>query len=87
MRIDAANARESTTIEISLAMKRHWESEIKILQNAPRDEGKSRELLKIKEEENEQVTHIEDTQRLVTEIEMLRFVLCVVCRKERKENN
>ena len=68
-------------------MKRHWESEIKILQNAPRDEGKSRELLKIKEEENEQVTHIEDTQRLVTEIEMLRFVLCVVCRKERKENN
>jgi len=38
------------------------------LQNAPRDEGKLRGLLKLKEKENEQeATHIEDAQRLVTE--------------------
>jgi hypothetical protein len=46
------------------------------LQNAPRDEDKFRELLKLKEKQNEQeATHIEDTQRLVTEIEMLKLVL------------
>jgi hypothetical protein len=28
--------------------------------------------------------HIEDTERLVTEIEMLKVVLFLVCRKERK---
>jgi hypothetical protein len=54
------------------------------LQNAPRDEGKLRELLKLKEKENEQeATHIEDTQRLVTEeIEMLKVVLWLVSRKQ-----
>jgi hypothetical protein len=30
-------------------MKRHLELEIKTLQNAPRDEGKLRKLLKLKE--------------------------------------
>jgi hypothetical protein len=38
--------------------------------------------LKLKERENEQATHIEDTQRLVTEIEMLKVVLYLVCRKQ-----
>ena len=57
---------------INPAMKRHLELEIETLQNAPRDEAKLRELLKLKEMENEQATHIEDIQRLVTEIEMLK---------------
>jgi hypothetical protein len=39
-------------------MKRHFELEIETLQNAPRDEGKLRELLKLKEKENEQATHM-----------------------------
>jgi hypothetical protein len=52
------------------------------LQNAPRDEDKLRELLKLKEKENEKATHIEDTQRLVTEIEMLKVVLYLVSRKQ-----
>jgi hypothetical protein len=64
-------------------MKRHLELEIKTLQNAPRDEGKLRELLKLKEKQNEQAIHIEDTQRLVTEIEMLKVVLHLVSRKSR----
>ena len=54
---------------INPIMKKHLELEIKTLQNAPRDEGKKlRELLKLKEKQNEEeATHIEDTQRLVTE--------------------
>jgi hypothetical protein len=34
-------------IQINPAMKRHWESEIKILREAPRDEKKLREILKV----------------------------------------
>jgi hypothetical protein len=63
-------------------MKRHLELEIKTLQNAPRDEGKLIKLLKLKERQNEQVTHIEGSQRLVTEIEMLKVVLYLVSRKQ-----
>jgi methyl coenzyme M reductase beta subunit len=68
---------------INPIMKRHLELEIETLQNALRDEGKLRELLKLKEKENEETTHIEDTQRLVTEIEMLKVVLYLVSRKSR----
>jgi methyl coenzyme M reductase beta subunit len=57
---------------INPAMKRHLELEIKTLQNAPRDADKLRRLLEIKQSQKEQADHIEDTQRLVTEIEMLR---------------
>ncbi len=71
---------EEPEVRINPATKRHFELEITTLQNAPRDEGKLRELLKLKEKENEQATHIEDTQRLVTEIEMLKFVLFLVSR-------
>ena len=63
-------------------MKRHLELEIKTLQNAPRDADKLRRLLKLKEKQNEEAMHIEDTQRLVTEIEMLKVVLYLVCRKQ-----
>jgi hypothetical protein len=61
-------------------MKKHFELELETLQNAPRDPDKLRQLLKLKEKENEQTTHIEDTQRLVTEIEMLKVVLRLVSR-------
>jgi hypothetical protein len=71
-------------IEINPAMKRHWESEIKILRNAPRDPGKLGEILKAKEKEYEEAEDSEDIERLVPEIEMLKFVLFLVCRNERK---
>jgi hypothetical protein len=70
-------------IEINPAMKKHWESEIKILRNAPRDEKRLREILKVKLEEYEKAMDSEDIERLVPEIEMLRFVLFLVCRNER----
>ena len=40
-------------IEISLAAKRHWELQIRTLQEAPRDPEKLREILKEKQEEYE----------------------------------
>jgi hypothetical protein len=68
---------------INPVMKRHLELEIKTLQNAPRDPDKLRQLLKVKQRQKEEADHIEDTQRLVTEIEMLKVVLHLVSRKSR----
>jgi len=72
-------------IKINPAMMRHWESEIKTLRDAPRDADKLRSLLKLKHKEYEEATLIEDVQRLVTEIEMLKFVLCLVSRRAEDE--
>ena len=64
-------------------MKKHWQSEIEILREAPRDEKKLREILKVKQKKYEKVEDSEDIERLVPEIEMLKFVLFLVCRNER----
>jgi hypothetical protein len=66
---------------MSPPMKRHLELEIKILENAPRDVEKLERLLKTKRRQKEEAMHIEDTQRLVTEIEMLKVVLHLVSRR------
>jgi hypothetical protein len=70
-------------IQINPAMKKHWQSEIEILREAPRDEKRIREILKVKQKEYEKVENSEDIDRLVPEIEMLKFVLFLVCRNER----
>jgi hypothetical protein len=70
---------------INPAVKRHLELEIKTLQNAPRDADKLRKLLEVKQRQKDEADHIEDTQRLVTEIEMLKVVLFLVCRNRGKE--
>ena len=64
---------------INPAMKRHLELEVKTLQNAPRDADKLRRLLEVKQRQKGEVDHIEDTKRLVTEIEMLKIVYCIWC--------
>ena len=71
-------------IEISLAAKKHWELEIKILRDAPRDENKLREILKAKQKEYEKAQDSEDIESLIPEIEMLKFVLFLVSRNKRK---
>jgi hypothetical protein len=64
---------------MSPPMKKHLELEIKTLQNAPRDADKLRKLLQVKQrQKEEEAMHMEDTQRLVTEIEMLKVVLYLV---------
>ena len=65
---------------INPIMKKHLELEIKTLQNAPRDADKLRKLLELKQRQKEEAMHIEDTQRLVTEIEMLKVVLYLASR-------
>jgi hypothetical protein len=75
--------RDATTeevIEISFAAKRHWELQIRTLQEAPRDPEKLREILKVKQMEYEKAEDSEDIDRLVSEIEMLKFALYLVCR-------
>ena len=61
-------------------IKKHLELEIRTLQNAPRDAAKLRRLLEIKQRQKEDAMHIEDTQRLVIEIEMLKVVLHLISR-------
>jgi len=68
---------KEAAIEISLAAKKHWELEIKILRDAPRDPAKLRDILKAKQKEYEKAEDGEDIERLIPEIEMLKFVLYV----------
>jgi len=68
---------------INPLMRRHLELKIKTLQNAPRDAAKLRKLLKVKQrQKDEEAMRIEDTQRLVTEIEMIKVVLYLASRKQ-----
>ena len=64
-------------------MKKHLELEIKTLENAPRDAEKLERLLKAKQRQKEEAMLMEDTQRLVTEIEMLKVILYLVSRNKR----
>ena len=67
----------------SSVVNRDFKLKIKTLQNAPRDPSKLEQIIKAKERENDKARHIEDTQRLVTEIEMLKVVLFLVNRNTR----
>ena len=69
---------------LNTVMKKHLELEIKTLQNAPRDADKLKQLLELKQRQKEEADHIENTQRLVTEIEMLKVVLYLVSRKQQQ---
>jgi hypothetical protein len=65
---------------MSSPIKKHYELQIKTLQDAPRDLDKLERLLRLKERQKEEAMHMKDTQRLITEIEMLRVVLYLVMR-------
>ena len=69
---------------MSSPLKRHLELEIRTLENAPRDADKLERLLQVKQKQKEEAMHIEDTQRSVTEIEMLKVVLYLVCRRNKR---
>jgi hypothetical protein len=70
---------------LSPPQKRHLELEIETLENAPRDAEKLEKLLKAKQRQKEEAMHIEDTQRMVTEIEMLKVILYLVSRREEEQ--
>ena len=66
------------------ATKRHLELQIKTLKDEPRNADDLERLLKIKRRQKEKSIHIGDTERLVTEIEMLKVVLYLVSRKQQQ---
>jgi len=59
--------KEEPGIPVSLAMKRHFESEIRTLKDAPRDEMKLRQILKVKQKEYEKTAEWEDIERLFSD--------------------
>ena len=64
----------------------HFKLQIKTLQNAHRNAEKLKALLKAKESAKEEAMYMEDTHRLVTEIEMLKVVLYLVNRNSPAAN-
>lgn len=70
----------ASTIGMTPATKSHLELQIKTLRNAPRDPDKLERILKLKRRQKEETMERKDTERLVTEIEMLKVVLFLVCR-------
>lgn len=72
--------RKKSVIHISEATRKFSELKIKTLQDAPRDPEKLRELLKRKQRQDEKAKLAEEIHPLVTEIEMLKFVLFLVNR-------
>ena len=58
--------------------KEPFQLQIKTLQNAPRYASKLEQIIKAKEGDYGKAKQFHETQRLVTEIEMLGFVLCLV---------
>ena len=84
MTSEAEEQEAAAGIAISLAMKEHWESQIKILRESPRDADKLGNLLQEKQRQYEKTQDSVDIVRLVSEIEMLKFVPFLVCRSESK---
>ena len=75
-----AEEEAASAIKISAATRKHFELEIKTLQDSPRDADKLRELLKVKQIEYNKTEDSEGREPLVTEIEMLQYVLFLINR-------
>jgi hypothetical protein len=85
--IKVSSEADDRTLIINPAAKKHFELQIRTLQNAPRDVDKLERLLKIKERQNDKARQIEDTEWVVTEIEMLKLVLYLVSRSTRQDHS
>ena len=65
---------------LNLVIERHYEPHIEASQNLTWDVNKLERLLRLKRKPKDEAMYIDDIQRLVTEIEMLKLVLCLVNR-------
>jgi hypothetical protein len=61
-------------------------SEINILREDPRDPEKLRKILKAKQKEYEKAEDSKEIERLIPEIELLKFVLFLVRENKTKED-
>lgn len=76
----------AAVIAISSATKKYCELKIKMLQDSPRNAEKLREILQAIEEQYQKAEDSENIERLVIEIDMLKYLLFLVHRaNERKE--
>lgn len=76
----------ATVIAISSATKKYCELKIKILQDSPRDAAKLIKILQAKEKEYDKAQDSEDIERLVIEIDMLKYLLFLVRRADNNNN-
>jgi hypothetical protein len=70
----------AAVIKINPATRKYCELKIKILHDSPRNPDKLRKLLKMKQRQYEKATLADEIQPLITEIDMLKFVLFLVNR-------
>lgn len=68
----------AAVITVNPATKKYCELEIEILQDSPRDAGKLREILQAKEKAYEKAQDSEDIEKLVIEIDTLKYLLFLV---------
>ncbi len=68
-------------ITISAVAVKRCELQINILKTAPRDEDKLMEILQVKEVEYEKAQDSEEIEQLITEIDMLKYLLFLVNRR------
>ena len=80
---EEAAAAKLKLITVNPATKKYAELRVKILQDSPRDANKLKEILQAKEEEYEKAQDSEDIERLVTKIDMLKYLLFLVNREKR----
>jgi hypothetical protein len=71
---------KKAVIKISEATRKYCELQMKTLKEAPRDPDELRELLQEKQRLYEKATLADEIHPLVTEIEILKFVLFLVNR-------
>jgi hypothetical protein len=70
----------AAVIKINPVIKKYAELKIKILQDSPRDAKKLIEILQAKDKQYAKAQDSEDIERLVTEIDMLEYLLFLVHR-------
>jgi hypothetical protein len=65
-------------IKINPATRKYAELKVKILQDSPRDAAKLKEILQAKQREYKKAQDSDFIERLVTEIDMLEYLLFLV---------
>jgi hypothetical protein len=70
----------AAAIKISLATRKYAELKIKMLHDSPRDAVKLKEILQAKQREYRKAQDSDVIERLVTEIDMLEYLLFLVNR-------
>lgn len=77
----ASEEEAAAVITVNPATVKHFELKIKILQDSPRNADNLKEILQAKEKEYEDAQDSEKIERLITEIDMLKYLLFLVNRR------